>query len=86
MNVPIGLYLHIPFCRSKCPYCDFYSMRGNAAQTNAYAAALCLVMNARNMDERVFRPNIRSAVGTAVLFVWSVLSLSGISTFIYFQF
>lgn len=41
MNVPIGLYLHIPFCRSKCPYCDFYSMRGNAAQTNAYAAALC---------------------------------------------
>ena len=41
MNVPIGLYLHIPFCRSKCPYCDFYSMRGNAAQTDAYAAALC---------------------------------------------
>lgn len=41
MNVPIGLYLHIPFCRSKCPYCDFYSMRGNAAQTDAYVAALC---------------------------------------------
>ena len=52
----------------------------------AYAAALCLVMNARNMAERVFRPHIRSAVGTAVIFVWSVLSLSGISTFIYFQF
>ncbi len=22
---PLGLYLHIPFCRKKCSYCDFYS-------------------------------------------------------------
>ncbi|MCM8756509.1 MAG: radical SAM family heme chaperone HemW [Candidatus Omnitrophica bacterium] len=21
-----GLYIHIPFCRAKCPYCDFYSL------------------------------------------------------------
>lgn len=22
----IGLYIHIPFCEQKCPYCDFYSI------------------------------------------------------------
>lgn len=25
MNAP-GLYIHVPFCRSKCPYCGFYSI------------------------------------------------------------
>ena len=24
----LGIYVHIPFCRSKCEYCDFYSVPG----------------------------------------------------------
>ena len=24
-KTPLGIYIHIPFCRSKCQYCDFYS-------------------------------------------------------------
>ena len=36
----IGLYLHIPFCKTKCPYCDFYSMRGDDSDRDMYVIAL----------------------------------------------
>ncbi|MBR5094592.1 MAG: coproporphyrinogen III oxidase family protein, partial [Oscillospiraceae bacterium] len=26
---PLGIYIHVPFCRSKCEYCDFYSLGGS---------------------------------------------------------
>ena len=35
-----GLYIHIPICRSKCPYCDFYSMRCDKDLTTRYINAL----------------------------------------------
>ena len=28
MNKKLGIYIHIPFCASKCGYCDFYSLAG----------------------------------------------------------
>lgn len=37
---PLGLYVHIPFCRQKCSYCDFYSLAHSEEQMDAYAAAL----------------------------------------------
>ena len=40
MPQPIGIYIHVPFCRSKCPYCDFYSLRGGDEAMDAYTAAL----------------------------------------------
>lgn len=36
----IGLYLHIPFCRSKCPYCDFYSLRADGSVKEQYVNVL----------------------------------------------
>ena len=38
---PLGLYIHIPFCKSKCIYCDFYSLPNAEEQMDRYTAALC---------------------------------------------
>ena len=31
----LGIYIHIPFCRSKCDYCDFYSLAGRFPRRDA---------------------------------------------------
>ena len=36
----LGIYIHIPFCRSKCDYCDFYSLAGHEDQMDRYQKAL----------------------------------------------
>lgn len=43
-----GLYIHIPFCHSKCAYCDFYSL-GSPVEglMNRYVDALILEWRAR---------------------------------------
>ena len=49
----LGLYLHIPFCRSKCLYCDFCSFpRPRADAMEAYTEALCRDLARRAEDCR----------------------------------
>ena len=44
-KLPLGLYIHIPFCKSKCAYCDFYSMSGSTDDDmRRYTDALLLQM------------------------------------------
>ena len=45
MNKQIGLYVHIPFCNGKCPYCDFYS-ECDLSLADAYTEALLAEMAA----------------------------------------
>jgi oxygen-independent coproporphyrinogen-3 oxidase len=41
-NKPLGLYVHIPFCRRKCLYCDFCSFADrDEATMDAYVTRLC---------------------------------------------
>lgn len=41
MSNTLGLYIHIPFCRSKCPYCDFFSYCSSAEDRQVYVDKLC---------------------------------------------
>ena len=45
-----GLYIHVPFCVRKCPYCDFYSTAGRGDLLENYAAAV--VRNLREYPEQ----------------------------------
>ena len=47
---PLSLYIHIPFCKSKCAYCDFASFPGREAMWEAYFAALCGEIRASGDD------------------------------------
>lgn len=41
-KTPLGIYIHIPFCRSKCNYCDFYSIpEPEQKLMDEYLQALC---------------------------------------------
>ena len=42
MSKTLGIYIHIPFCRSKCDYCDFYSLAGREDRMDDYQKALAI--------------------------------------------
>ncbi len=37
---PLGLYIHLPWCEKKCPYCDFNSYQADDIPEQAYVEAL----------------------------------------------
>ena len=40
MDRMLGIYIHIPFCASKCSYCDFYSLPNQEERMDKYQKAL----------------------------------------------
>lgn len=48
--LPKGVYIHIPFCRRKCPYCDFYSVVADDNKIHEYAVSL--IRNISGFDSK----------------------------------
>lgn len=45
-----GIYIHIPFCRKKCLYCDFYSIPNADDLIQPFIDALCIEIKQCNID------------------------------------
>ena len=58
-----GVYLHIPFCRKKCAYCDFPSQVGTKAAMADYTAALCREIRARGPEIAAYGPAATAYIG-----------------------
>ena len=53
----IGIYIHIPFCLSKCFYCDFVSYAGRDNMIEKYVYALCneILQNAEILGQHIVK-------------------------------
>ena len=56
------LYVHLPFCASRCGYCDFVTVVGREGQHRAYVDALLAV----RVDSAETCGRVRSAIATLV--------------------
>ena len=58
-----GIYLHVPFCRRKCPYCSFASVVPRPGQVGHYLAAVRAHLRGLARE-----PQVREMVCTTVFF------------------
>ena len=50
---PLGIYVHVPFCRSKCEYCDFYSLGGGMNRESMDLYLQAVLAHIRESAQRV---------------------------------
>ncbi len=63
----IGLYIHVPFCKSKCPYCDFYSVSAIEEIKDKYTFAVIDELKSKSMKLNKIADTLYFGGGTPTL-------------------
>ncbi len=69
-----GIYIHIPFCKRKCIYCDFYSVCGDDNLYSDFVSALNRSIE-RRKDKRIAVDTVYFGGGTPTVLKSSQLAL-----------
>lgn len=71
----LGLYVHLPFCPSRCPYCDFYAEKYRPGQARELIAGLALHLE-RIAPRAGGRPLATLYIGGGTPSMWPASALS----------
>jgi len=58
VNEKTGLYIHIPFCKSMCPYCPYYKVFYDEELSQRYKSAL--ILEIKRYGEKIGRKRLTS--------------------------
>jgi oxygen-independent coproporphyrinogen-3 oxidase len=77
-RVEIGVYIHFPFCRSRCGYCEFYSTASDGDLPHrAYADAVLAELERRAPEHAGSEPSLGSVyVGGGTPSLWKPAELA----------
>ncbi len=59
-----GIYIHIPFCRQKCPYCNFYSKNAGEDEYDKYTDKICSQITDFAKEKRIVADTLYFGGGT----------------------
>lgn len=68
----IGIYIHVPFCAKKCPYCDFYSCSYNLKSAEKYTDAI--IRDITNLPKDIYADTVYFGGGTPSLLPINMLN------------
>lgn len=67
----VGIYIHVPFCAKKCPYCDFYSCKYTKKDAELYTRSI--IRDIEQFTEKIHADTIYFGGGTPSIIPYELI-------------